>query len=192
MKGTVDGWTARLKNIKKVENAADILWDLLAERTAEQSVSHTTMPEREAHSAFVAKPPYRAWYIIIASGLDPDQQDVGRVDLPVGAIYLTRRNEIGVGVFQKYQRKGFATWAIQEVMRQWGHALVIAPTHHHLGREFYANVNPGNAASIALFEKLGFNVRQLTLARKVELEDTGNPLQGMRMVETPPEEEHLE
>jgi RimJ/RimL family protein N-acetyltransferase len=120
--------------------AAGILYELLAERTAEQSISHRQMPTWDEHLAFIESK------IPTSDGLDPysvwDLIEVdGRI---VGAIYLTLRDEIGVAIFKKEQRKGYGSAAVKLLMELSGPL------------PYLANVNPHNAASIVMWEKLGF------------------------------------
>lgn len=116
---------------------APYLYELLRERTPEQSISHKEMPTYERHLAFVigfpGSGPYFAWYLI-KSG-----------DAVVGAIYLTRQWEIGIGIFRAHQRRGYAKQAIEKLMEL-----------HGSRSRYLANINPANEASIALFRKLGF------------------------------------
>jgi len=114
-----------------------ILYELLAERTPEQSISHKAMPTWAEHRAFVESKPYLAWYLIRVD------------DAFVGAIYLSKQREIGVSIFRDQQRKGYARAAVLELMRL------------HPGK-FLANVNPKNEASRKLWESLGFNLLQVT------------------------------
>jgi RimJ/RimL family protein N-acetyltransferase len=109
-----------------------MLYRLLEEREPHESISHRGMPTWERHRAFVLGRPYRAWYAIAVGG---DQ---------AGACYLTHGDEIGVGVLRAFRRRGLASRAIQELMRR------------HPGPQFLANINPHNAASLTLFEALGF------------------------------------
>lgn len=120
------------------EHDMRLLYDLLAERTPEQSISHKDMPTWEAHRAFVGSRPYAHWYLIY----------VPRVRI-VGSIYLTHQREIGVSIFRAHQRKGHGRAAVLELMRL------------HPGR-FLANVNPANAASRKLWESLGGKLLQVT------------------------------
>jgi RimJ/RimL family protein N-acetyltransferase len=115
------------------------LYDLLGERTPEQSISHKEMPSWEGHVAFVKSKPYRAWYFIFAN-------DIGDA---VGATYLTKQNEIGIAIFKAHRGKGYAKEAIQELMK-----LHDGP--------FLANINPNNWASRWLFDRLGFKFIQVT------------------------------
>lgn len=115
----------------RYEEACVFLWRLLAEREPHQNISHRGMPAWEEHCAFVLRRPYVAWYLAEADGYVR------------GAVYLTKQREIGIGIFKGQRGHGYAVDAISELMRL------------HPGR-FLANVNPSNAASIALFRKLGF------------------------------------
>jgi RimJ/RimL family protein N-acetyltransferase len=116
-----------------------LLYNLLAERAPEQSISHRQMPTWAEHQDFVRSEPYLHWYFIFAR------------EVPVGAIYLSRQREIGVSIFRAFQRRSYGRAAAQELMRR------------HPGR-FLANVNPTNLASRRLWESLGFDLRQVTYA----------------------------
>lgn len=107
------------------------LYDLLAERKPEESISHKAMPSLENHFKFVASKPYKAWYYIIG--------EEGEI---VGSIYLTEAREIGIGIFKKFRRRGYAIDAIKRLMEMYP------------GR-FLANINPANSASIKLFSRIG-------------------------------------
>jgi len=114
-----------------------LLYMLLDERTAEQSISHKEMPTYDQHLVFVASEPYKAWYLI--------STDEGCA----GSVYLTRQNEIGIAVFETHRGNGYAREAIEELMK-----LHDGP--------FLANINPRNGASIGLFRSLYFNLIQET------------------------------
>lgn len=105
---------------------------LLSEREPEQNISHRAMPTWDEHRDFVLSRPYPRWYSF-------DSQD----GHPAGCAYLTARREVGIGVLKRFRGQGLASAAIDELMRL------------HPGR-FLANIAPANAASIALFRKLGF------------------------------------
>lgn len=129
--------------ITQTDQAAyGILYDLLAERTPEQSISHKKMPTHSEHIAFVDSKPYKAWYLVV-------EESEGYV----GAVYLSRQNEIGVGIFKHHQGKGYGEAAVRELMRR-------CPLPE--GERYLANVNPDNEVSQAMFEKLGAKVIQYT------------------------------
>lgn len=127
----------KLVSAYRVPDAEEILYSLLAERTADQSISHTKMPTMEEHRRFFQSRPYTAWYLI------DNSHDY------VGAIYLTRANEIGVFVFKAHQGKGIGQRAVEMVREA------------HPGPHLW-NVNPANKRSIALVERLGGRLIQLT------------------------------
>jgi RimJ/RimL family protein N-acetyltransferase len=113
------------------------LYDLLKERTSEQSISHKEMPSWEDHCEFVESRPYKHWYMVESeNGI-------------VGAIYLTHQNEIGVSIFNQFKGQGHAERAVKLLM-----ATNKGP--------FLANVNPKNKVSRNLFEKLGGKIIQVT------------------------------
>lgn len=111
--------------------SAVLLYQLLAEREPHESISHRAMPAWSDHVEFVKRRPYAAWYVI----------DDGA---PVGACYLTRANEIGIGILREFRGKGYAKAAITELMR-------LHPRH-----EYLANIGPRNLVSLKLFESIGF------------------------------------
>lgn len=116
------------------------LYDLLAEREPEESISHKTMPTFPEHQQFVKSNPYFAWYLI----------EVGKEH--VGTIYLTRGREIGISILKSHRRKGYAEEAIRQLMERWP-------------GKFYANINPANIKSIMMFGKFGFGLVQHTYAK---------------------------
>jgi RimJ/RimL family protein N-acetyltransferase len=130
-----------LVNINSRPDAAVILYDLLAERGPEQSISHRSMPSWEAHIAFMRSKPYIGWFLI--------DEEPGIV----GAIYLSKQYEIGVAIFKKHQRKGFGRAAVIEIMKRYPAV-----------KRFLWNANPHNKASIAMCKSLGFAPLQVTYA----------------------------
>jgi RimJ/RimL family protein N-acetyltransferase len=123
-------------------SAVQLLFTLLQERTPAQSISHKAMPTFEQHVSFVMSRPYDDnWYLVHIEGVGA-----------VGCVYLTPQREIGVSILRKHQGQGYGTRAVQELM----------DAFH--GRQFLANINPANAASIAMFARLGFNHIQNTYA----------------------------
>lgn len=105
------------------------LYELLKQRTKEQSISHKVMPTYKDHKRFVISSPYKAWYIIKDYDL-----------YPIGSIYLTHNNEIGIAIHGSCRSLGAGTEAVKALMR-----LFKGP--------FYANINPANTPSIEFFKK---------------------------------------
>ena len=154
----------KLIPISEHPDSAKILYDLLAEREPSASISHKKMPtweehlvhvgwmappsSRQAHSdvgdvgARLGEPRYQGWFLIQVDDLAE----------PEGAIYLTRRNEIGVAIFRKWRGYGYGPRAVRLLIEKYG------PAH------YLANVAPANEASRKMFEKLGFRTIQHTLA----------------------------
>ncbi len=139
----------RLVDVRTVADAQEVLWQLLRERPSEANISHRDMPSREQHVRFVASHPYRCWYLI-------EEAASHRF---VGACYLTRLNEIGIGILQTFQRRGFARAAVLELLRT--HAPLPAVPGERRGT-FIANVAPRNSTSQRFFESLGGRLVQYT------------------------------
>ena len=136
----VETHNVKLIPISERQDAAHYLWDLLAERKPEQSISHREMPTWSAHENFVKHHPYRCWKLIeTPHGI-------------VGAIYLTMQNEIGIGIFSWAQGQGYGPSAIMLLMTEYG------------PRRFLANVSPSNEPSRKMFEALGFTHIQNTFS----------------------------
>lgn len=121
--------------------AKRVLWSLLVERTAEESISHSVMPTWEKHCSFVDGFPYLGWWIMeINERMCPEY---------VGAIYLTHMREVGIFVFKSRRGLGYGLSALAELRKKFPGPLL-------------ANVNPDNAKSRAFFEKLGAKQIQVT------------------------------
>jgi RimJ/RimL family protein N-acetyltransferase len=124
-----------------IRHSVSFLYELLAEREPEASISHRKMPSFEEHAKFVESKPYKAWYVVMVDGI------------PIGSVYLTHKNEIGIFIKKYYQGQHYGKAAIR--------ALILK----HPEKEYLANIAPGNARSISLFEKLGFDLIQLTMRK---------------------------
>jgi len=121
--------------------APRLLYELLSERDPHQNISHRAMPHYDDHLDFVRSRPYSAWYLIeavieIVDGAAADTQIVG-------ACYITRQHELGIGILKRYRGRGYAENALKMLIER------------HPGRHL-ANINPSNHASLRLFHKLGF------------------------------------
>lgn len=120
-----------------------ILYQLLAEREEYESISHNTMPTYGQHCSFVERKPYKGWYLIY-------DKETKLGPTIVGSVYISFSNEIGIAIFKKHRRKGYAREAIK--------LLMIS----HPEQSYLANINPMNEKSIALFKDLGFGIIQET------------------------------
>lgn len=143
----------RLIAVPHVAQAAEILWKLLEERPPEANISHREMPTWAEHCSFVERYPYRCWYLIKAPTGDF-----------VGAVYLSRHWEIGIGILREHQRKGYAKWALREMIWKWGRPKAIRGVPGVRRQALLANIAPGNEASKRLFEAVGFKFVQETYA----------------------------
>ena len=122
-----------------LQEEIDLLYDLLRERTEEQSISHKEMPSKQDHKKFVLSDPYKSWMWV-----DVDEE-------LVGSCYLTHQHEIGIHIFKEYQGNGYGKEAVKMLMKEY-------PGRH------LANINPNNPRSIRMFEDLGFKHIQNTYA----------------------------
>jgi len=130
----------RLIDVAEHPDAAQVLWDVLAARPPQFSISHKSMPSWEDHCAFVRNHPYDAFYIIEVDGR------------PVGKIYLTfppaapslPGNEIGIDLFPDAAGKGYGPAAVKLLMEK------------HGPRRYVGNISPNNERSRRMFQRLGF------------------------------------
>ncbi len=118
---------------------AQFLYEMLKERTPEMSINHREMPTFEKHVTFMESNPYPVWYMI----------ECGH-HTPVGHVYLTKGDEIGIFVKQAFKGMGIGTKAVEDIMRL------------HKRDRYVANIAPKNEISQGLFLKLGFKRIQLT------------------------------
>jgi len=123
--------------ITRYKDKMKVLYELLKERTPEQSISHKKMPTFEEHETFINSNPYLVWYFI-----EHDK-------VVMGTIYLTNNREIGIFIFKRHQAKGFGKVAVEALMVK------------HPGK-FLSNISPINKESIQFFEGLGFELVQQT------------------------------
>jgi RimJ/RimL family protein N-acetyltransferase len=132
--------TVTLLDVYDDLNSISFLYELLRQRDIDTvSISHRVMPTVRDHIAFVMSKPYRAWYLIKWHGIK------------LGTIYLTFSDEIGIDILKSHHRQGIGEAAIKELMLRF-----LRPT-------YFANINPKNEASLALFRKCGFVDFQVTL-----------------------------
>ena len=148
METKVNAWDVELVPVKEVPYYKEILWGLLLERTSAQCISHnaaqhnilhTTNEHYKSHCNFVDNCPYKAWYMLMMK------------DEPIGAVYLTKKDEIGLFIFSKYQHNGFGAATLKKLIEK-----------HSDVQKFLANINPENRTSMDFFEKWGFKHIQKT------------------------------
>ena len=101
-------------------------------------------PAFSEHVQFVQGRPYLRWYFIIGNNSEL-----------VGSIYLTRQYEIGVHVFQEYQRQGYGGMAVRELMRM---------HQGDVNGPFLANINPDDDRGVRFWKSVGFVLKHLTYA----------------------------
>jgi len=89
------------------------------------------MPTFDQHARFWMLRPYKEAYIIYEN-------------MPVGMVYFSDRNEVGVFIESIYQGQGIGQTALKLVLSK------------HKGERIIANVNPHNKKSIDFFARLGF------------------------------------
>lgn len=127
-----------------------LLYDLLNERPIWANISHDgVMPTLDEHYAFVASKgggEYKHWWIIEerTNGQQPP------FFVALGAIYMTKRSELGVAILSSKQNKGYATWAILKIVEMFPKL------------DLWANIAPSNDVSQQMFHGLGFHEVQRT------------------------------
>ena len=126
----------KLRIVKKTD--CEFLYNLLNERDPRANISHKKMPSFAQHVKFVMSKPYFKWYIIET------------IENSVGSIYLTKDNEIGIFIKKNSHGKGFASIAINLLMKK------------HPRSRYLANVNPKNKKSVQFFKNQKFNLIQHT------------------------------
>lgn len=137
------------KNPKYPQRSIDFLYLLLCQRPSAANISHKALPSYEDHRAFVNAHPYRYWYVI----------ETAETATPVGAIYATHRNELGIAIEQEFHRQGYARRALEMFIRT--HNPLPAIRGHRNGN-WLANVAMDNDPSHNLFHAIGGRPLQVT------------------------------
>lgn len=132
----------------------DFLYNLLKQREPHQNISHNKMPKKDKHLKYLNSRPHRIWYIVYDLDLDS----------PVGQIYVSIGNEIGIQIDNKYTREGLGTAALFKLLTIYN------------SRPVYANINPNNHNSIKFFTKHGFkyykNTKKVRDGKVVVIQNT--------------------
>ena len=138
----------RLVDVYLVENADILLYELLAERPHEHWISHERMPTFREHQAFIASHPFRYWLLVMS-------------DMTyVGAIEVTDRNEVGIAILKRYQKRGLGSEALHKFIEDYQPLPAIPALRN--GR-WLANIAVGNESSEIFFRKMGFITIQKTM-----------------------------
>lgn len=137
----------QLIDVRGYKGAADLLWQLMEERPRESWISHQGMPSREAHEDFVASHPFRYWLIVEEFGV------------PIGAIEVTDRNEIGLQLLRAWRGRGLGTQAMLLFFRNYKPLPAIPAVRS--GR-WLANIASGNGRAKGFWLKLDFTPIQET------------------------------
>ena len=125
-------------------DAAGFLYDLLKERDPTANISHRELPPFWKHVKFIESKPYSAWYIVLRGRENCDVLE------PIGSVYLTKQDEIGIFLTKEYQGKRYGDRVLSLLM-----AAEPRPS-------YLANIAPGNLISQKFFERSGFKKIQLT------------------------------
>lgn len=130
---------------------AEITYALMEERPPEFNISHKVLPTWAAHVHYVKRHPYRKWAVI--------RRDQVGAQHGVGALYITNKNEIGIGIMRAFQDRGYAGQALLHLLK------TIPPLGYIAGErsgEWLANIAPGNPVSQRVFQQIGFQLVQMT------------------------------
>ena len=120
-------------NLNQVtKNDTLFLYDLLKNKDPNANISHKKMPSYDEHVEFVMSKPYTNWYII-----EYDKKNVG-------AIYLSKQDEIGISVNNDYEYDQIAKHALKLLMKL------------NQRKRYLANTSPKDVRSQEFLLKNGF------------------------------------
>ena len=92
-------------NLKQVaKEDTQFLYELLKNKNPNSNISHKKMPSYDEHVKFVMSKPYTNWYVIVY-----DKKNVG-------AIYLSKQDEIGISIKNDYMNEDIAKTAFKLLM----------------------------------------------------------------------------
>ena len=121
----------KLKQVTKTDML--FLYELLKNKDPNSNISHKKMPSYDEHLKFVSSTPYTNWYVI-----EYDEKNVG-------AIYLSKRDEIGISIGSNYEYEQIAKVAIKLLME-------LNPRKRYL-----VNVSPKDIRTQEFLLKNGFS-----------------------------------
>ena len=126
------GMNSSIKLNQVTKNDTLFLYDLLKNKDPNANISHKKMPSYDEHVKFVMSKPYTNWYII-----EYDKKNVG-------AIYLSKQDEIGISVSNDYEYDQIVKPALKLLMKL------------NQRKRYLANTSPKNVRSQEFLLKNGF------------------------------------
>ena len=120
----------KLKQVTK--NDMLFLYELLKNKDPNANISHKKMPGYDEHVKFVMSKPYTNWYII-----EYDKKNVG-------AIYLSKQDEIGISISNDYEYDQIVKPALKLLMKL------------NQRKRYLANTSPKDVRSQEFLLKNGF------------------------------------
>lgn len=132
------------EKITPTETQIGELYELLMHR--EHSISHTTLPSFESHKEFVVSYPYRAWYLVKASGE------------AVGSFYVSNENTVGINLAKSNDETVVAK-ICDLVLSTYPPLPGIKSVR---GEMFSINVSPTNTFLIGALERANKKILQIS------------------------------
>ena len=126
------GMNSSIKLNQVTKNDTLFLYDLLKNKDPNANISHKKMPSYDEHVKFVMSKPYTNWYII-----EYDK-------MKVGAIYLSKQDEIGISVSNDYEYDQIVKPALKLLMKL------------NQRKRYLANTSPKDVRSQEFLLKNGF------------------------------------
>jgi len=126
------GMNSSIKLNQVTKNDTLFLYDLLKNKDPNANISHKKMPSYDEHVEFVMSKPYTNWYII-----EYDKKNVG-------AIYLSKQDEIGISISNDYEYDQIVKPALKLLMKL------------NQRKRYLANTSPKDVRSQEFLLKNGF------------------------------------
>jgi len=126
------GMNSNIKLNQVTKNDTLFLYDLLKNKDPNANISHKKMPSYDEHVKFVMSKPYTNWYII-----EYEKKNVG-------AIYLSKQDEIGISVSNDYEYDQIVKPALKLLMKL------------NQRKRYLANTSPKDVRSQEFLLKNGF------------------------------------
>ena len=123
---------SNIKLNQVTKNDTFFLYDLLKNKDPNANISHKKMPSYDEHVKFVMSKPYTNWYII-----EYDKKNVG-------AIYLSKQDEIGISISNDYEYDQIVKPALKLLMKL------------NQRKRYLANTSPKDVRSQEFLLKNGF------------------------------------